>query len=196
MKKSFTLIELIVVIAIIAVLAAIIAPNAFRAIEKAKVSKMMQDMKVLKTAGSAYYADIGLWPPDVCPNDDPGLLQWDAYQTACCGTVVPANVAQIMQQSWDGPYLESFPQRTPWAGSYDWELWPLGGWTLPPGCYVSARPQFDSSTCAYAPNNSGTEVPVQAEVRLQQQGVDVHLLPAPATVDDPSGLVIFEITQF
>ena len=34
MRKSFTLIELIVVIAIIAVLAAIIAPNSFKAIAK------------------------------------------------------------------------------------------------------------------------------------------------------------------
>jgi len=46
MRRSFTLIELIVVIAIIAILAAIIAPNAFRAIEKAKVAETKIKAKV------------------------------------------------------------------------------------------------------------------------------------------------------
>ncbi len=43
---------------------------------------------------------------------------------------------------------------------------------------------------------AGTEVLAQTEVKLQQQGVDVHLLLPPATVDDPSGHVIFAVTQF
>ncbi len=62
MKKSFTLIELIVVIAIIAILAAIIAPNAFKAIEKAKISRAIADFKTFKTAMFSYYADCGKFP--------------------------------------------------------------------------------------------------------------------------------------
>jgi prepilin-type N-terminal cleavage/methylation domain-containing protein len=58
MRKSFTLIELIVVIAIIAVLAAIVAVNAFRAIEKAKISAVIADMKTIKKTANAYYMRI------------------------------------------------------------------------------------------------------------------------------------------
>ena len=61
MKKSFTLIELIVVIAIIAILAAIIAPNAFKAIEKAKITEAIADVKTYKTAIFTLYADTGHW---------------------------------------------------------------------------------------------------------------------------------------
>ncbi|MCF7907885.1 MAG: type II secretion system protein GspG [Candidatus Omnitrophica bacterium] len=203
-REGFTLIELIVVIAIIAILAAIIAPNAFKAIEKAKVSKVVSDLKTLKTAAMSYYGDTGQWPPDVCPNDDPGFMSHDAFLTACCITVpngdIPAFIA-LIEDYWDGPYLEGgFPNSTPWGGSYDWEWWPSGAvvWQMPPGCYISARAKWDSTpaVCGFAVGNSGTEVPANAEVRLQQQDFDRHLLPAPATVDDPSGLVILTIANF
>src|SRR3989338_2256659 len=91
MKKSFTLIELIVVIAIIAILAAIIAPNAFRAIEKAKISRVVADLKAIKTATFAYYADTGKWPiSGVYISDDTHPLLSDDGSAG-----------------WDGPYLES-----------------------------------------------------------------------------------------
>jgi general secretion pathway protein G len=84
MRKSFTLIELIVVIAIIAVLAAIIVPNAFRAIEKAKISKIIAEIKVIKTAALDYYSDTGSWPLQyrlVTPLNsflnNPGISGWD-----------------------------------------------------------------------------------------------------------------------
>jgi general secretion pathway protein G len=62
MKKSFTLIELIVVIAIIAVLAAIIAPHALRAIEKAQTTRIVGDLKSVKSASMGFNADTGGWP--------------------------------------------------------------------------------------------------------------------------------------
>lgn len=98
MKKSFTLIELIVVIAIIAILAAIIAPNAFKAIEKAKISSSIGDYKSIKTGAMAYYADTGTWPDQGDSGD---------------GFVSDDNTT-----GWDGPYLEKWPNKASWGGSY------------------------------------------------------------------------------
>ncbi len=120
MKKSFTLIELIVVIAIIAILAAIIAPNAFKAIEKAKVARAMADWKAFKGASGSFYADTGQWPGTANTNrriEDTGLL------------TDPGTIS-----GWDGPYLEGGTVKHPWGGMYwlsrnvdyqdpGWALW-------------------------------------------------------------------------
>ena len=128
MKSSFTLIELIVVIAIIGILAAIIAPNAFKAIEKAKIARVEQDIKTLKTAAMAFYADTGTFPCTKCGGwgEDPGLVHqitpancWPNEGGCAPGcTNVPG---------WDGPYLEKWPQSSPWhqggGGRYNWNRW-------------------------------------------------------------------------
>ena len=102
MRKSFTLIELIVVIAIIAVLAAIIAPNAFKAIEKAKISRTIADFKTIKSATQAYYADVGKWPPKDLTEDplNPNIIV--ETENFISGENQPLG--------WDGPYLERWPQ--------------------------------------------------------------------------------------
>jgi general secretion pathway protein G len=105
-RKGFTLIELIVVIAIIAILAAIVAPNAFRAVEKAKISGTVEDYRSIKTAAMAYYSDVGQWIAN-CTN------------TSFCqasGFVAAPNATT----SWDGPYLEKWPQQAKWGGDYSW----------------------------------------------------------------------------
>lgn len=119
MKKTFTLIELIVVIAIIAILAAIVAPNAFRAIEKAKVSQCIRDLKSIQSAAMAYYADTGGFPP----NDD--NYGWPPHLSGIDFLQNRAGVG-----GWDGPYLEKWPA-LPWtnptaglAGDYQWQ----GAW--------------------------------------------------------------------
>ncbi|MBU2044886.1 MAG: type II secretion system protein GspG [Candidatus Omnitrophica bacterium] len=109
MKKSFTLIELIVVIAIIAILAAIIAPNAFKAIEKAKISHTIASAKALKAAIAGYYVDTGGYPPKVGPLayvlDYNSLLQNDDGT----GNPIP---------NWDGPYIEKWNDFHPWGGPW------------------------------------------------------------------------------
>ncbi len=113
MKKSFTLIELIVVIAIIAILAAIIAPNAFKAIEKAKISQAIGDHKTYKTAVYAHYADTGIWPIVGTGPFDPltGLANsWIRITDNGFMT----NVKSL--SGWDGPYLERVVNAHPWAG--------------------------------------------------------------------------------
>ncbi|OPX28142.1 MAG: hypothetical protein B1H08_06510 [Candidatus Omnitrophica bacterium 4484_171] len=101
MKKGFTLIELIVVIAIIAVLAAIVAPNAFKAIEKGKISATIGDYKSIKTGAMAYYSDTGVWPAD--------------------GTTTAGFVTDDSVSGWDGPYLEKWPPRDNWGGTYTFQ---------------------------------------------------------------------------
>jgi len=120
MRKSFTLIELIVVIAIIAILAAIIAPNAFKAIEKAKVAQCISDFKTIKDAGQTYYIDTGFWPV----NDDDVCVPQP--QNCINGRDFKENDSN--RDGWDGPYAKPWP-KPPWrvpgkASGYQW----LGAW--------------------------------------------------------------------
>jgi len=199
-KNGFTLIEIIVVIAIIGILAAIVTPNAFKAVEKAKIVRITADIKGITAAAQAYYSDVSLWPPDVCPEEDPGFIQSSNYLTRCCGQnyeFLPANYQAIIANNWDGPYLEKFPFPTPWGGSYDWEFWPGGGWSQPPGVYVSVRPKYNSiqqgAACGWA-NPAIGSCPSNFEVKLQQQGLDVYIPSGNVNVSD--GTIIIPITHF
>jgi general secretion pathway protein G len=139
MKNNFTLIELIVVIAIIAVLAAIIALHAFQAIEKSKISKVISDMRAIKTAALAYYADMGKVPCNkvggMCK--DPGFVspitaancwpdQLIAGESCTAGSCLDGS-------AWDGSYLERWPEQNPWnllvgcPGRFNWNHWPTYG---------------------------------------------------------------------
>jgi len=141
MKKSFTLIELIVVIAIIAILAAIIAPNAFKAIEKAKITKTVADFKTIRTAALSYVADTGAWPwngaalPFEGMNNGTGFVSSD-------GTF-----------GWDGPYLEKWPVSQWRDGNTEiWYVyWPNDDWDhngITESHFVSLRNNTGSSAIA------------------------------------------------
>ncbi|MBU2044707.1 MAG: type II secretion system protein GspG [Candidatus Omnitrophica bacterium] len=114
MKKTFTLIELIVVIAIIAILAAIIAPNAFKAIEKAKVSRIVSDFKTIRTAFLSLYTDVGKFPTEgAAPNPDYGSNLMTIENTD-----VAQNVLNL--PGWDGPYIEAAIPN-PWGAPYGYD---------------------------------------------------------------------------
>ena len=116
-EQGFTLVELLVVIAIIGILAAVIAPNAFSAVEKSKIARTAADLKAIKGAAMAYYADTGVFPP----NDDtyPGGPTGHDYR----GIDFLENQAD--QEGWNGPYLEKWPEAQYWAGNhggtYQWQ---------------------------------------------------------------------------
>ena len=198
MKNGFTQVELIVVIAIISILAAIVSPNAYRAIEKAKITRVLADIKGLKTAALAYYGDVNMWPPDVCPSEDPGFMGANTYTSKCCGTTPTAAEAAIIASRWNGPYLEKGFTNTPWGGSYDWEFWPSGGWTLPAGVYVSVRPYYGTvqkgQACGcVASSIAATSVPDRFQIQLQQEGFDLYHING---VDVADSEVIAVITNF
>lgn len=56
-NKGFTLVELLVVIAIIGILAVVAVPALFSNINKAKATDVVADIRAIKTAAMAEYAD-------------------------------------------------------------------------------------------------------------------------------------------
>ena len=134
MRKSFTLVEMIVVIAIIAILAAVVVPSAFKAIEKSKVSKAVADVRAITKAATLFYADVGLWPGsqwgnmpggggcscDPLSNVDYGVGFVEPPTVNFCDPNIQ-NTAREMIEFWDGPYLEHW-SRTPWGMNYMWDF--------------------------------------------------------------------------
>ncbi len=126
--KGFTLIELIVVIAIIAILAAIVTPVAFRAIEKAKIQRVVRDIKAIQTAAYAFYSDTGLLPCTKAGGwgEDPGFVN-PITPSNCWPNEGGCAPDCVNVPGWDGPYLEKWPQSSPWhrggGGKYNWNRW-------------------------------------------------------------------------
>jgi general secretion pathway protein G len=164
MRKAFTLIELIVVIAIIAVLAAIVAPNAFKAIEKGKISAMIGDYKALKTSSMAYYSDLGAWPENT---------------TNGAGFINNTTASASNSSSWDGPYLEKWPARTPWGGNYTFNNSSAYDWTGD-GKLEQAR-YLMASGVPSSGNNNGTA----GKIDLQIDG----------SMNNSTGSVAYDSTQ-
>lgn len=216
MKKGFTLTETIIAVLIITIILSVTMIGIFRAIEKSKVARLVADREVIKNATVRYYNDVGIWPPDVYPHEDPGFMSWNAYSCACGGQdfdLLPSDYATRIQTNWSGPYLDKFDFRSPWAGSYDYEFWP-GGWgdapnKVPAGVYLSVRPYYKSkqvastaqgTTCAsgsgYCPDvqDSGPgEVPDRFERLLQRQRIDVY---TPSGINTPDGIVVVTVMGF
>lgn len=188
-SRAFTLVELLVVIAIIGVLAAVITPSAFRAVEKAKVARALADAKALRAAALAYYADMGFFPQDVNRGFDPGFMYpmspAEYYSTPEGQQVLARAQAegwtggwgtdqltpeqkQAIARNWKGPYLERWPDRTPWGGKYDWNLWPNGtvryGVPIEAGVYVGIQRDWG--------DRAETAVPVSAEELMIREGHD------------------------
>lgn len=105
-KTGWTLIELVMVLVIISILAGIGVLRFTSLIEASKVSKAVAEVNTLKKALMAFFADNGGFPPDVGPDIDPGL----AYNKGSWS-------------GWNGPYIDKWPDKTPWGGSYDYEYW-------------------------------------------------------------------------
>jgi general secretion pathway protein G len=111
-EEGFTLIELIIVVAIIAILSAVVAPNILKAIDNSRVVAVMADTKIIQSAALAYNADTGQWPqsPEVNEGNeenkgsDPGFINNPGTDPGVDG--------------WNGPYLDRWPEKNPWGGTY------------------------------------------------------------------------------
>lgn len=127
-ERGFTLVELLVVIAIIGILAAIIAPNAFKAIEKGKVAAAEADYKAIKAAALNAYTDTGIWPPSSdAAGEDPGLVTKEYWGDN------DNNPTNDDPATWNGPYLERWPSKNPWGGTYTYRNSTTSGTTVPSG---------------------------------------------------------------
>lgn len=111
-EDGFTLIELIIVVAIIAILGAVVTPNILKAIESSRVVAVVADSKSIQSAALAYHADTGAWPESTASSEsgesgetggkDPGL----------------AEKPNDNLEGWNGPYLDRWPEKNPWGGTY------------------------------------------------------------------------------
>ena len=81
MKKSFTLIELLIVVAIIGILAAIAVPNFLNAQTRATIARVRADVKSLTTALEEYRMDNNDYPIDMGGPDLREQLSWKQLTT-------------------------------------------------------------------------------------------------------------------
>ena len=100
MKKSFTLIELMVVIAIIGVLASMLVPQVTNFVYKAKVSSTAASLRSFKMALDMLINDLGVKPNrwGWCNNDRDYLALMK--RNYCPGS---------LRAQWNGPYIHSYP---------------------------------------------------------------------------------------
>jgi prepilin-type N-terminal cleavage/methylation domain-containing protein len=98
MKKSFTLIELMVVIAIIGILGVVITPVVGKAIQKANAAKIIAVGATLETACEMYYMDTSQYAREYTWN-----VNSDYKKPTWSRLSMDPGVS-----GWDGPYIK-FP---------------------------------------------------------------------------------------
>lgn len=109
-EDGFTLIELIIVVAIIAILGAVVTPNILKAIESSRVVAVVADSKSIQSAALAYHADTGTWPVSTASSES-GETGGNTYLTE-----KPGEGSDL--EGWNGPYLDRWPEKNPWGGTY------------------------------------------------------------------------------
>jgi len=121
MKKSFTLIEILLVVVIISALAAMVVPRLTGRSEQAKEAIAKADVMVnIPTALKLYELDNGMFPAT-----EQGLQ-----------ALVRKPASSPVPQFWSGPYIESNKITDPWGNEYiyqypgshgaDYDLYSLG----------------------------------------------------------------------
>ncbi|MFH1768617.1 MAG: type II secretion system protein GspG [Candidatus Omnitrophota bacterium] len=111
MKKSFTLIELMVVIAVIGVLSAVLVPSISGLVDKARVAAAQQVVKTVANAARALFLDTGLWPGGPNEADTTGRNM----NAAAYGLI---NTDGRYGSAWQGPYLDKAIGLDPWQRDY------------------------------------------------------------------------------
>ena len=169
---GFTLIELLVVISIIGLLASTILASVNLARQKGAFAQAVANGKAFKTAVEFYNDQMGFFPPDTDRGWDPGFTRALPWNPDTGATVIPACAwcptgwDTIAAARWNGPYLASWPNVTPWNGKYDYNYWPSGsvryGCTIPPGVYIGIQRDYDDLN----------PISAQAEQMMLDQRID------------------------
>lgn len=154
-EKAFTLIELLVVIAIIGLLASIIFISINSAREKGKAAEAVSTADAFRKAVELYNYQIGFYPPDTNRGWDPGFMKSLPWNPDTGATAIqdcphcPSDWQTQAQTKWDGPYLSSWPNFTPWGGKYDYNYWPLRseryGCSVPSGIYIGIQRDYSDN---------------------------------------------------
>lgn len=161
--RGFTLIELLVVIAIIGILSSIVLSSLAIARDKAGTAVGVSTQREVQKALEQYYDDMGFYPPDVNRGFDPGLAKPLPYNPdtgqdcnvnsadcpACIPSNCPSNWQAIVAQKWKGPYIGTWPNKTYWGGTYDYNFWPTINFRDscldPAGIYIGIEPSYDGT---------------------------------------------------
>ncbi len=151
-RAGFTLVELLVVISIISLLSSIVLASVNGAREKGKVAQAVSNADAIRKALSFYNDQMGFDQLVISRRWSPGLTHALPWNPDTGATTIPpcdqcpAGWDTIVQQRWNGPYLASWPQFTPWGGKYDYNYWPSGasryGCTIPPGVYIGIQRDY------------------------------------------------------
>lgn len=94
---GFTLVEIMIVVVIIGLLAGIAIPTFLGIRQSAQTSRMVNDFRTFKTAFEVHAFELGYWPDDVNRG------------------VIPPTVEDYLKG-------ESFTERTPIGGFWDWDF--------------------------------------------------------------------------
>ena len=184
MEKGFTLIELLITISIVGILSLSVISSLAGAIEQTKYNKTGRTKLSLAQAAQLYWIDTGFYPPDVGRGWDPGFERKNPWNSdledgdpgAPTSTNVncdhcPSNWEEILDQSWNGPYLTEWPDETEWGGEYDYNYWPnptnRSGCIVSPGIYAGAQRNYS--------NDISTQIPTESEQALLDLGLDDDL---------------------
>jgi len=107
-SRGFSAIELIVVLSCIAILSAIVAPPISMYVMNRKVRAIEEKLTAIKAAVEAAQSDLGYYPVDVATGIDPGLRSKENVPASLC-------------KCWKGPYLDAWPEDSPWGATFDYE---------------------------------------------------------------------------
>jgi type II secretion system protein G len=103
-KKSFTLVELMVVIAIIGLLASIILITMSGTQENAKVAKAVEQIKQVRLALELYADATGDYPTNNC------------MASPVCTQASDPFLNSLGKSGWNGPYFSMWNMFHPWKG--------------------------------------------------------------------------------
>ena len=108
-KRAFSLVELVVTVSILSSLAAVVVPEVSRQVVNSRIDCIEGELTAIKKAVCALHGDMRTFPANAAPGNDPGLQS---------NATVPFDRCA----AWHGPYIDRWPRRHPWGGTYDYEF--------------------------------------------------------------------------